>query len=318
MPVQRGVPNHLGQQEPQGRLLAEVIRHSALNRHVETALRDGQEIHEPLLQVGSRCFELHIKLLGPPTGDMIVLLHDTTRLEALESVRREFVANVSHELRTPLTSIKAFVETLLDETNDDPESRLQFLGIIAKHAARMEALIDDITDLSRIETDSVELEPTVFDAARTCREIAEDLEPRATRHEVTVIVSLARPFPVYADPRRLEQVLTNLIDNAIKFNRPQGEVRITGTRDQHGTTRLAVEDDGVGIPVDSAEKIFRRFYRVDPARSRDAGGTGLGLAIVKHLMRLHGGQVTVESELGSGSRFVIELPPAPAVSNPPE
>ncbi|ANM29962.1 hypothetical protein ABI59_10840 [Acidobacteria bacterium Mor1] len=299
------------QREPEGRLLAEVIRHPTLNERVETALRDGNEIHEPLLQVGNRSFDLRIKPLGPPTGNTIVLLYDITRIEALESVRREFVANVSHELRTPLTSIKAFLETLLSSPNEDPEARQKFLGIIAKHARRMEDLVDDLTDLSRIETGSVELHPSVFDAAQMCREIATDLEPRTAELDVSLIVSLPAPFTIYADRRRMEQVMTNLMDNAIKFNRQNGQVRVTGSIHQSGGARLVVEDDGVGIAAESADKIFRRFYRVDPARSREAGGTGLGLAIVKHLMRLHGGSITVESELGSGSRFVLELPAAP-------
>ena len=270
-------------------------------------------VREPVLRAADsgRSFEGHVSPLHPletgREGSALVLFFDITRLTALENVRREFVADVSHELRTPLTSIRAFVETLLDGGLDDRENAVRFLEIARRHADRMESLIDDLTDLSRIETGAVRLEVREVDAAAVAREIVARLEPRRAAAAVEVRVDLPSPFPLRADPERLEQILVNLIDNAIKFNRPTGSVRVTGETGPD-RTRIAVEDTGIGIPADGLEKIFNRFYRVDRARSRDLGGTGLGLAIVRHLVRLHGGTIRAESELGRGSRFVIELP----------
>jgi len=235
-------------------------------------------------------------------------LFDITRLEHLEDVRRNFVANVSHELRTPLTSIKAFVETLRDGGLTDRENSVKFLGIIQKHADRMGALIDDLTDLSLIETGAIALELAEIDAHPVVTDVVEQLEPRAESSEIEIEVEMPSPFHVRADRRRLEQVFLNLIDNAIKFNRTGGSVRVVAEiRD--GRPEITVEDAGIGIPADHQERIFHRFHRVDTARSREAGGTGLGLAIVKHLIRLHGGQVRLESEMGRGSRFILEFPP---------
>ncbi len=296
--------------DPAGALLAEVVRHPAVVRVIERALARGREIRESVTRFpgSGRSFDVHATPLSPELG-VIVLFFDITRLERLEGVRREFVANVSHELRTPLTSIKAFVETLLGGGLEDRDNALRFLGIIAKHADRMQALIDDITDLSRIETGAVELELGSVDAAQLAREVVTQLRPQIERHGVTLENELPAPFPVWTDRRRLEQLLTNLIDNAVKFNRRGGRVTIGGTAQGRWTT-LFVEDTGIGIPEGARDKIFNRFYRVDPARSREAGGTGLGLAIVKHLMWLHGGRVRVDSELGRGSRFTLEFPTA--------
>jgi two-component system phosphate regulon sensor histidine kinase PhoR len=294
--------------EPAGHLLAEAIRHPPAVRVVERALAEGVELRESVLGLpgSGRSFEIHAASLGPEQG-VLALFFDITRLEALENVRQEFVANVSHELRTPLTSIKAFVETLVSGRLEDAANSLRFLEIIGKHVDRMQALIDDITDLSRIETGAVKLELQAVDATEVAREVVEHLRPSIERHGVRVKLELPAPFRVWSDPRRLEQLLTNLVGNAVKFNRPGGEVRLGGRSDGDRSV-LFVEDTGIGISTENLERIFHRFYRVDEARSREAGGTGLGLAIVKHLMRLHGGRVHVESELGSGSRFTLEFP----------
>jgi two-component system phosphate regulon sensor histidine kinase PhoR len=294
--------------EPTGHLLAEVVRHPPVIEAIDAALSGGVDSRGNVVRLpgSGRSFELHVTPLANEAG-VIVLFFDITRLEALEGVRREFVANVSHELRTPLTSIKAFVETLLSGGLQDRENSLKFLEIIGKHGDRMEALIDDITDLSRIETGAVELSIEPLDAAQLAREVVANLAPAIEQNEVKVEIELESPFVVAADRRRIEQVLVNLIENAVKFNRPGGTVCIAGAV-VDGRPTIAIEDTGIGIAADNLEKIFHRFYRVDPARSREAGGTGLGLAIVKHLMRLHGGRVEVESELGNGSCFVLEFP----------
>jgi len=302
-----GVPS-----DPAGRRVAEVIRHPSVARDLDLALLEGREIEEAIVRASDsgRSFELHVTPLAAPggAGGALVLFFDITRQEALENIRRDFVANVSHELRTPLTSIKAFVETLLDGGLEDEENRRKFLEIIRKHAGRMEDLIDDLTDLSQIETGAVALAFEEVDAGAVAHEVADQLAHRHAALGVRVAVEIPSPFPLVADRRRLEQILVNLIDNAIKFSRPGGQVTVRGSLVE-GRPLLQVTDRGVGIPSDSLEKVFHRFYRVDKARSRDVGGTGLGLAIVKHLMRLHDGVVRLESEVGRGSTFTLEFPP---------
>jgi two-component system phosphate regulon sensor histidine kinase PhoR len=299
--------------DPLGRPLTESIRHPTVIQSIEKALDDGKSPGEVVVQMPEpdRAFQLQVTPLIPRDGsavtEVLALFHDISRLERLEGVRREFVANVSHELRTPLTSIKAFVETLLDAGSDDPENAKRFLAIIRKHADRMGELIEDLTDLSLIETGSVILDFQPVDVLKTVQGVVERLEPLAERRDVEVEVDIPPGLTLRADRRRLEQMLTNLVDNAVKFSHPGGEVRIHGTAGRDGT-RVVVEDDGIGIPAESREKIFNRFYQVNRARSKELGGTGLGLAIVKHLMRLHDGRVGLESELGQGSRFVLEFP----------
>lgn len=296
--------------DPVGHRLAEVVRNPTVLEEAEAALRGGGEDRESVVEfAGSgRTFQVHITpLRGRGDDGALLLFFDVTRLEALERVRRDFVANVSHELRTPLTSIRAFVETLLEEQLENRPQSLEFLGIVRKNAERMGALIDDLTDLSLIETGAVTLEIHEVDAHEVAREVVAQLAHRYSGAEIEVKLDLPSPWGLRADRRRLEQILVNLVDNAIKFNRKGGLVRIGGEVGP-GKRIIRVEDSGIGIPADSLDKVFHRFHRVDPERSRAAGGTGLGLAIVKHLMRLHGGEVHVESALGRGSRFTLEFP----------
>jgi two-component system, OmpR family, phosphate regulon sensor histidine kinase PhoR len=302
--------------DPVGRLLAEVVRDPAVFRELETALPPSGEIREALLHLpgSGKTFELRVSPLAGSAPDeppgALILFFDVTRLEALERVRRDFVADVSHELRTPLTSIKAFVENLIEERLENREEGMRFLEIVRKHADRMGDLIDDLTDLSLIETGAVALDVRRLDASQVAREVAAQLAFKAAAADVELRLDLPVPFPLEADRRRLEQVLVNLVDNAIKFNRKGGSVRISGHL-KEGAPVIAVEDTGVGIPPESLEQVFHRFFRVDTARSRELGGTGLGLAIVKHLMRLHDGRVTVASDPGRGSSFMLEFPPLP-------
>ena len=298
--------------DPTGHLIEEVVRHPGVVSDIDAALSDSREVHESVLSLpaSDRVFELHVtplegsKKTGSP--EALVLFVDITRLERLEKVRREFVANVSHELRTPLTSITAFVENLIDGGLGEPEDARKFLEIVQRHANHMGELIEDLTDLSLIETGSVSLELRRVDACEVAREVAARLEPLAASRDVEIRIEIPSPFHVTADRRRLEQMLTNLVNNAIKFNREGGRVRVEG-RAEEGRTALIVEDTGIGIPSSSQEKVFERFYQVNRDRSRAVGGTGLGLSIVKHLMRLHGGRVVLESELGHGSRFTLEF-----------
>ena len=233
---------------------------------------------------------------------------DITRLERLELVRQEFLSNVSHELRTPLTAILAFVETLETGALDDPESARRFLSIIRKNASRMHGLIDDILELTAIEGGNVRLRAGSVDLHGLVGEVCASLAAKAAANGVSLINDVQPQVTVFADARRLEQMLTNLIDNGIKFSRDGGTVKISHERGNRD--KILVEDNGDGIPAQHLERLFERFYRVDRARSRDMGGTGLGLAIVKHLALLHGGEVTVNSELGKGTIFTIHLPKA--------
>lgn len=300
--------------DPIGLLLAEAVRSPAVMGEVERGLAGGGEPREAKFEhpPGSgRIFEVRVYPVesssDPRGGGALLLFLDVTRLEALERVRRDFVANLSHELRTPLTSIRAFVETMRNDGLADREASLRFLGILERNVERMGELIDDLTDLSQIETGAIVLDLEELDAGEVAREVAAALAHRHARLGVEVRVTIPARFALRADRRRFEQILVNLVDNAMKFNRAGGRVEI-GASVEGGRPVVSVADDGPGIPADSLETIFHRFYRVDRARSKEIGGTGLGLSIVKHLMRLHGGSVRVESELGRGARFVLEFP----------
>jgi len=231
---------------------------------------------------------------------------DVTRLERLEIVRQEFLSNVSHELRTPLTSIIALSETLEAGAIDDAANNRRFLSIIQKNAARMHRLIDDILELSAIEAGNVKLHPERVAIRTLIDDVISSLSAVAASRNIGVRNMVPGEAEVLADPHRLMQMLTNLIDNAIKFNREGGSVSVTFRAEERD--RIIVTDSGEGIPSHHLDRLFERFYRVDRARSRELGGTGLGLAIVKHLARSHGGEVTVRSQFGEGSEFTIELP----------
>jgi len=235
---------------------------------------------------------------------------DVTRIERLEQVRQEFLSNVSHELRTPLTAILAFIETLESGAIEEPEASRRFLSIIRKNATRMHELIDDILELSAIEAGNVQVHVERVDLHRAVDDVIASLAGKAEAQDVTVANAVPPGISIDADGRRLEQMLTNLVENAIKFNREGGSVRVDYERESQSParSRIKVTDTGEGIPGQHLDRLFERFYRVDRARSRDLGGIGLGLAIVKHLARAHGGEVSVTSELGKGSTFTIELP----------
>ncbi len=266
------------------------------------------ETHGPERQI----FDLRVVPIGSANGNgaegALGVFFDITRTERLEIVRQEFLSNVSHELRTPLTAIIAFVETLENGAIEDAESCQRFLSIIRKNASRMHSLIDDILELTAIEGGNVQLRAAPVDLYMLVEDVCASLAAKAAAQNVTLKNNVEPEVMVYADERRLEQMLTNLIDNGIKFSREHGTVAInyeSGTRD-----KILVQDNGDGIPSQHLERLFERFYRVDRARSRDMGGTGLGLAIVKHLALLHRGEVTVTSELGKGTTFIIHLPKA--------
>jgi two-component system, OmpR family, phosphate regulon sensor histidine kinase PhoR len=256
----------------------------------------------------------HLQLNGVALKDAagrydgcLFVCHDVTRIKQLESNRQEFVANVSHELRTPLSLIKGYVETLLDGAKDNPEVQTKFLRIIEKHADRLAFLIEDLLLLSKLDSGQVVMNFQRLELAPIIDQVMEDLGSKATERRVTLVNEFPKELSARADGDRLQQVLFNLVDNAIKYGAADGRVRVGGGPVDTGV-EVFVRDDGPGIPSEARDRIFERFYRVDKARSRDQGGTGLGLSIVKHIVQAHGGEVRVESELGYGTAFFFTLP----------
>jgi two-component system phosphate regulon sensor histidine kinase PhoR len=250
----------------------------------------------------------------------VLVFHDVTELRRLEKVRKDFVANVSHEIRTPLTSIKGYVEALLDGAKDDPQEAARFLDIILKQSDRLNLILQDLLQLSQIESGQVLFKREPVSLQTVVERTLPLIKPLAEKKGQHVTVALAPDLPaVIGDEERLVQVLTNLLDNAVKYTPPKGLIRIGGhrvTEDGHLAGELTVADTGIGIPEADRPRVFERFYRVDKARSRELGGTGLGLAIVKHLVEGHGGRVWVEGNQPRGSRFVVRLPAARAHAGP--
>jgi two-component system phosphate regulon sensor histidine kinase PhoR len=252
-----------------------------------------------------RSFQLNVAPLG---RDLAVgVFFDITQLERLERVRREFFANQSHEVRTPLTVILAYAETLLDGAIDDAANRVRFVEKLHKHATRMNELISDISDLSAIESGQVKLEPAPIRLAAIVSETIALSHARHKDSDVSFVVSVPEGLVVNADRTRLEQILYNLVDNAVKFNRRGGTVTVSG-EEQEGRAIIRIADTGIGIAEADLPRVFERLYRADKSRSRKVEGTGLGLAIVKHLVQAHGGEVSVSSDIGQGSEFRFTLP----------
>jgi two-component system phosphate regulon sensor histidine kinase PhoR len=239
----------------------------------------------------------------------LLVFHDLTRIKKLERTREEFVANVSHELRTPLSLIKGYAETLLDGAKDNPEVAGKFLQTIDRNAERLRLLIDDLLTISELESGRVKLNSGPIRLQPLVEKMFEDLKARPATKKINFLNQLL-DLTVLADADRLEQVLGNLIDNAIKYGRPEGTVIAGGRNLEDGQIEIFIRDDGRGIPSEALERIFERFYRVDKARSREQGGTGLGLSIVKHIIQNHGGRVWAVSEIEKGSTFFFTLPRA--------
>jgi len=290
--------------------LSEVIRDLSVHEAFQKALETDEptEVKFDFLFNEKRTFSVRVTPVTlDNTRNAIGIFYELTQIEHLEKVRQEFLSNVSHELRTPLTSILAFVETLEDGAIEDENNNLRFLGVIRKNAERMHRLIDDILELSSIEAGKIGIEPKPVKLALLVEEVFTNLFSKAQERKIKLKNAVEPDKTVFADRGRLEQMLTNLIDNAVKFNREGGSVTI-GCERRDAINLISVADEGEGISNEHLQRIFERFYRTDRARSREIGGTGLGLAIVKHLARLHGGEVSVASTLGKGTIFIIELP----------
>jgi two-component system phosphate regulon sensor histidine kinase PhoR len=268
--------------------------------------------HERWLQVnGSAIFDA----AGRRHGTVLVF-HDLTRLKKLERTRQEFVANVSHELRTPLSLIKGYVETLLDGAKDNPEVVGKFLQTIDRNAERLRLLIEDLLTISELESGRVKLNLQSVSLRSLTEKVVADFRERAGARQMNLTAQVP-DLRLHADADRVEQVLCNLVDNAIKYGRTQGQVCVAARRADDRQIEISVQDDGPGIPPEAIERVFERFYRVDKARSREQGGTGLGLSIVKHIVQGHGGRAWATSQLGHSATFYFTLPEDPGGLQPP-
>ena len=279
---------------------------------IQKVIREGQPVQREVLfeHPQRRFFQIHFspirrenKLFG-----VVAVFHDITEIRRLEEVRRDFIANLSHELKTPLTAIRGFSETLLEEKGHLPEASKKQLEVIFRHATELTHLVENLLDLSRIESGKEELalEPVRLKPFIDC--LLESFQAQAQLKRLELRNEIPDGGPsLQADPKKLNQILGNLVDNAIKYSSEGGKVWVRAHKNPEGS-EIEVEDDGPGISPKDQERIFERFYRVDKARSRDSGGAGLGLAIVKHLAELHGGRVNLESSLGKGARFKVSFP----------
>jgi two-component system phosphate regulon sensor histidine kinase PhoR len=300
--------------ELRGKSILEALRLHELDELVQRVQAEGQvfDYEVKLPDLTERWLRVNASVISNSAGEregMILVFHDLTRLKQLERTREEFVANVSHELRTPLSLIKGYIETLLDGARNNPEVAERFLKIIERNTNRLDLLIQDLLTISALESGRMKLNLQPVDLRAVVDKVMGDLHSKAEAKNVSLANDLP-VLPLRADANRLEQVFANLVDNAIKYGRPNGKVTINGRQHEDSRVELCVQDDGPGIPAESLDRVFERFYRVDKARSRDQGGTGLGLSIVKHIVQAHGGEVWAKSEAGKGAAFFFTLPTA--------
>jgi len=289
-----------------GRPLVHSVRDPELLDCVKGAQESGEVQYGRTSSLAhGRIFEISAAPL--PGGGAIAVLHDVTRVEAAEQSRRDFIANVSHELRTPLTSIQGYVETLVDAPNPDPVMTKDFLQVILKNATRMNRLTEDLLALASIESPDYKLATQATSASGMVRDAIDALGGLVVDSGIDLQFAGAPDAMVMVDSDAMNQVFGNLIENAVKYGKAGKKIRV-GARELENEIEFFVQDFGPGIASEHIARIFERFYRVDKARSREAGGTGLGLAIVKHIVLAHGGRVRAESELGLGTTFLFALP----------
>jgi two-component system phosphate regulon sensor histidine kinase PhoR len=298
----------------------ELIRNAELEAAIQKAVHEGEssgfELDVPAS--GGKTLEVNVvgilpssKWIGKESEEgrgAVAVFHDITRLKELEKIRQDFVANVSHELRTPLTTIKGYAETLLEGALKE-EVAAQFVQVIKRHSDRLEKIVEDLLILSKIESKEFQLRMESLSISDLIGDVLDFLKEPLNKRKISVSVGEIPPtLLVYGDRQYLEQVLINILDNAIKYGRDRGNIKISVNENPDGEIQVSVEDDGTGIPKEDLPRIFERFYRVDKGRSKELGGTGLGLSIVKHIVQAHGGSVWAESEITKGSRFHFTLP----------
>ena len=298
----------------QGKSIQEIIRSPALQQFIRAAISNTNPTEEDITVFQNE--ERVIGVKGSPIFDAnqdqigtLVVFHDVTQLRRLENMRRDFVANVSHEIKTPLTAIKGFVETLQQGKVEKKQEKERFLGIIQKHVDRLDAIIEDLLALSRIEQedDKKEIQFESVKIADVFQAAIQLCQPKAEKQNIHINLDCEKDTTALLDPALIEQAVVNLLDNAIKFSEPGSTIHVK-SHHQGNEMILSVQDQGIGIAQKHLPRLFERFYRVDKARSRSMGGTGLGLAIVKHIAQAHGGHLTVDSKLGEGSHFSIHIP----------
>jgi two-component system, OmpR family, phosphate regulon sensor histidine kinase PhoR len=300
-----------------GRLLVELVRQSDLLNTVRHVLATGQR-EESEVTVGTlrpRTFAVTATPVGGSEAaganlGAVLVLHDISDLRRLERVRRDFVANVSHEFKTPLTAIQGFAETLLSGALEDTANRSRFVEIIRDHSIRLARLTDDLLKLSQIEAGRLELDHRPVNISALVSSCVETVQFQAEKKQQTITVRCAPDLPaISADANRLREVLLNLLENAVQYTQARGRIEVAAET-RNGDAVITVADNGIGISQTEQQRIFERFYRVDAARSREAGGTGLGLSIARHIVEAHGGRIWLESNLGEGSRFHFSVPAA--------
>jgi two-component system phosphate regulon sensor histidine kinase PhoR len=299
---------------PEKAPLVEVVRDPVLRDILSRVVTTGETLKQRLQLPAAegRAFEVQAAPLRVAGGrGAIAILHDITDLERLERVRKDFVANVSHELRTPLTAIGGYTETLLEGALEDQENNRKFLEIIRNHATRLNSIASDLLALSELESGKAIAEQEPVSVRAAIEAALRTVEAEARSRRVKLIRGQMEDLAVLGERVRLEQALVNLLTNAVRFNRPDGEVRVEVLRTKDDEVSVTIADNGIGIPSADLPRLFERFYRVDKARSREVGGTGLGLSIVKHIVERMHGRVTVESQLGKGSVFTVLFPYAP-------
>lgn len=297
-----------------GTPVSETIRDTVIDQLISNSLRTGESGREET-SVLDRKLEVNavpMKNGASITTGVVVLFHDITQLKQLDEVRKDFVANVSHELRTPLSILRGYIETLRDHPKTSAEELAGILQVMERHSKRLGLLVDDLLTLAQLESKNPNLQPSDVSLPALIDNVVRDWERKFAEKRLNVVVDLAENLPLLrADETRLHEILYNLLDNAVKYSREGGTIRLQVRQRSHDMV-LSVGDTGVGIGKDDLPRIFERFYRVDKARSRELGGTGLGLAIVKHIAQLHGGRVEAESMPDQGTTIRIVLPSAAA------
>jgi len=295
-----------------GKRHVEAVRHSEMANTIEECFRTREKIKKELILYypKEKILQANFAPMKSEANEIlgvVVILNDITDIRKLENLRRDFVANVSHELKTPITSVKGFTETLLDGAYEDQVTSLHFLNIIKTESDRLLQIVNDLLDLSKIESNKITLDIEIINLRTLTEFLIAALEKQISLQQVEVRMEIADDFYIAVDKIRFSQILINLLNNAILYT-PKGEEIIIGAEVEGKYQRIYVQDKGIGIAKENLGRIFERFYRVDKSRTREKGGTGLGLAIVKHLVEAHKGEITVESEIGKGTVFSIILP----------